>query len=247
MSTRLEQRGACEATEQRGRPSACAEPPCGWEARSRVQSNAMPKSHGREGGGQGGVIFLNKFLKRNQCGKQFSSFTQFLEPLSSGGWRLLLSLVSRALQALEIANTSSCPWFVHLFGKLGLFNTSSILPIGIFLVSSPSHLTMTSHFPFLATSYFLDCQQAVLQTGRRTSARCHSEEGAFGMILPPIRRHSLSSAQPACPGHCCVPGPEQGVSVTQRPHEEGAASCSHKAACGLCPWGLSCQRACTSC
>lgn len=132
-----------------------------------------------------------------------------------------MALVSRALQALEIANTSSCPWFVHLFGKLGLFNTSSILPISIFLVSSPSHLTMTSHFPFLATSYFLDCQQAGLQTGRRTSARCHSEEGAFGTILPLIPRHSLSSAQPARPGHCCVPGLEQGISVTQWQHEEG--------------------------
>lgn len=32
-----------------------------------------------------GIIFLNKFLKRNQLGKQLSSFTHFLETLSSVG------------------------------------------------------------------------------------------------------------------------------------------------------------------
>lgn len=85
LSTRLEQLGVCEATQRRGRLSACAEPPCGWVAQSRVQPNMMPKSHGIEGGGPGGVIFLNKFLKKTQLGKRFSSFTQFLETLSSLG------------------------------------------------------------------------------------------------------------------------------------------------------------------
>lgn len=47
----------------------------------------MPETHGIEGGGRerAGVIFLNKFLKRNQLGKQFSSFTHFLETLGSVG------------------------------------------------------------------------------------------------------------------------------------------------------------------
>lgn len=65
----------CEVTQRRGRLSACAGPPCGREAQSRVKSDTMPKSHGTEGGGQGRVIFLNKFLKSNRSGKRFSSFT----------------------------------------------------------------------------------------------------------------------------------------------------------------------------